>query len=360
MREIFKVVIAWSLGLLLLSFLGGLLLPKLQNSGLGAPSTGRNYDYYLSLAQWDGGNYIQIAQSGYVKPSYYAFSPAYPFLINIVSSITSLDLVLSGLAVSISAFFAFIFFLYKYTFSVYGKRVARTSIFTFLFFPTTFFCILIYSESFFLFFMTLSIYALDKKMHLFSIVAAAVLPLVRYIGIFLILGNLYKSVVEVKNVKLSIAHAFAILPLAAYLAILFAVFDNPLFFVSTQNLWSRFALDPISTVFLYFAPIFSLKMISMNNLFDLLTTLLFFTVLIKGFHKLQINVWIFSVLAILIPASSATLTGMPRYALVSIGFFIIVGDYLANRPKLKFAVWSAGLALQAVLFSLFITGHWIA
>ena len=360
MSKIFKVVVAWIIGLFLISFIGSLTLPKISNAGLGSQSSGRNYSFYLSLAQWDGGNYLEIAQNGYLRNSYYAFSPLYPGLIGFLSKMTKLDLVISGIFISVVSFLAFVYFFHKYVSLLFGEKQAGASTLTFVFFPTTFFCLLIYSESLFLLFMILSMYAFAKKDYPISIVTAAVAPLIRHLGVFLILGHLFKVAIEDKNLKLSLAFVISSVPFATYTMVLYIVFNNPLFFASTQSLWSRFALDPVSTIFLYLVPVFSLQPLSLNNLFDLFVTATFLLVLVSGIRHLPKNLWIVSVLAILIPASTGTLTGMPRYALISLGAFILLGKFISDKPKLKALVWSTSLALQCVLFALFITGHWIA
>lgn len=360
MSKIFKILVFWILGIFFLSFVGSLVFPKVSNTGLGSPTSSQNFNYYLSLAQWDGGNYIEIAKNGYQKPQYYAFSPMYPALIGAFVKITHMDFVLSGIFISISSFIAFIYLFYKYVHNMTTKSQAQASVLTFLFFPTTFFCLLIYSESLFLLFMVVSMYALVKKNYLLSITATALIPLVRYIGAFLILGNLFKSAVEDKNLKLALAFALSTLPFTAYLVVLYIVFGNPLLFVSTQSFWSRFVLDPVSTIFLYLTPIFSLQTLGLNNLFDLAVTATFLVVLVAKARYLPKNLWIISILAILVPASTGTLTGMPRYALASLGAFVLFGRFLLDKPKLKIFVWSVSLALQCLLVALFITGHWIA
>lgn len=360
MFRISKVFIFWAIGLFLLSYIGSSAFPKISNSSLGAQSDKQDFNYYLSLAQWDGGNYIDIAKNGYYKQNYYAFSPAYPFLINFVSKSLRLDYVLSSLFISFLSCFMFIYFFYKYLRNLYSQNIAKDTIISFLFFPGAFYCLLIYSESLFLFLLALFLYSFSQNRYKTALIFLSLLPLVRFIGIYMIISATFKTFLKEKSFKLSAAVIAASLPTAVYLLIIYSIFKDPVYFVSTQSLWSRFILDPIATLFLYLVPLFSLKFISISNALDLTITLLFITLLIYGIKKIPAHLWIFSVFAILIPATTGSLVGMPRYALLSLGTFIIIADILNKHQTLKQIVWPASLALQCVLFSLFVAGHWIA
>lgn len=360
MSRIIKLVFLWIIGLLLLSYIGSFALPHKDNSGLGAKSKSKSFNFYLSLAQWDGGNYLEIAKNGYLNKKYYAFSPLYPWFLKNLAKITNVDIVLTGLITSITSFILFIYYFHKFIATISNQNEADTTVLTFIFFPTTFFCVLVYSESIFLLLIILSFYTLLKKHYLTSIIVTALAPLARFMGVFLTLANIVKFAKIDKNLALVTAFSLSILPFAAYLVILNYIFQNPLIFIEAQKSWGRFIVDPLTTIISYIISFKWFQNLSLNNAFDLATTILFLTILILNIKKLHINVWIFSILAILIPASTGTLVGMPRYALVSIGTFIIVGNFLSKRKKLRLAIWSFSLALQCILAALFITGHWIA
>lgn len=360
MSRIFKLVCLWIIGLFAISFIGAFALPRKSNWGLGAQSETNTFNYYLSLAQWDGGNYIEIAKNGYKNEKNYAFSPLYPQLISLLAKVTNIDLVLSALMISISAFLVFIIIFHKYTKAILGKNEANCATLTFIFFPTSFFCLLVYSESIFLLLMIISFYALLKKRYITSVIATSIAPLDRFIGIFLILANTLKTAKQSKNPLATIAFLLSAIPFVMYVTLLNYIFQNPLIFANVQRSWGRFALDPITTIFSYFVSTITFQNFSLNSFFDLTVTTIFLAVLVLNPRKLPLNVWAFSILAILIPASTGTLVGIPRYALASLGTFILFGKFLQDKPKLKIFAWSLSLALQCILIALFITGHWIA
>jgi len=360
MLKIVKLIAFWILGLVVVSVLGSLAIPKIENRGLGAPSPSHDFNYYLSLAQWDGGNYLEIAENGYTKRNFYAFAPLYPLAINLTSKIFRFDYVLSGLTISVVTFVLFITILYKYVTKIRNQKIAQSVALTFIFFPTSFFCLLVYSESIFLFLAILAIYLLEKKVYAVAVLVSSLLPLARFIGVFVVLANMF-LIYKKGNHKILLAGLFlATLPFLFYLVLLFFIAGDSFLFSSAQSAWGRFALDPFSTIFLYLNAFFTFNSISINSFFDFATTIVFTAVLTKNISKLAPNIWVISMLAIIIPATTGTLTGMPRYALGSFGFFIVAGEYLHYHPSLKLWVWPAALALQAVLLSLFLTGHWVA
>lgn len=353
-----KVFLYWVFGLVLVTYLGTKALPLLPNSGIGAIAQNRNFNYFLSLAQWDGGNYIHIAKQGFTETKYYAFAPIYPLTIRIISLATEHELIV-GILLSSTSFFLFLTIFHKYLSQRYESVVASNTIISYLVFPTTFFCLIVYSESLFLLLIILSIIYLEKNKMLQSALFAGFATLTRFIGIFFIFSQIYfifkHKKISFKNISLVLTVA----PIGLYILFFFYKYQKPFLFLDVQNQWGRFGQDPVTTVFSYLWNITTGGDISPNTLLDFSITVLFLMLLIKGISKIPGHLWIFSALVILIPASTGTLTGMPRYVLPSIGAFIILGIVLGDS-KLKYLIWSASLALQCFLAGLFITGHWVA
>jgi hypothetical protein len=138
MRMLNKIIFTWILGLFTVTFLGSFAFSQIPNGALGAIDYGKPFNYLLSLAQWDGGNYLNIAQNGYQTLGSYAFAPLYPFLIKLASTFTR-SYLFAGLIISISSFTLFLNIFYRYIKNRCGKSLAQTTVITFLLFPTTFF-----------------------------------------------------------------------------------------------------------------------------------------------------------------------------------------------------------------------------
>lgn len=361
---IFKIFLFWRIGLLVVTYIGTSVIPKVDNGGIGSIGPGREFDYWASWAQWDGGHYFQIAKQGYIFLSDYAFFPLFPTLIKIINMPFN-NLLFAGLLVSNISFFAFLFFFYKLINKKYGHNVAITTIGTYLTFPTAFFAASYYSESLFLLLTVITFYFISEKRFLIAGIAASLSSVTRLAGVSLVICIFYAYFaslqMNIRKVNQKILHlAPSIFGISIYCIYLFSKLDDPLKFITSQNLWERTVTDPISTVLSYLWAIITLEKRPFNDYLDLILTLLFLSVLVLGIKKISSSLWIFSILVILIPASTGTLTSMPRYLLSSLGVFIILGKYLSVRPRLKVIIWAISLFAQSILAVRFINGYWVA
>lgn len=359
---ILKIFLFWRFGLFVLTYLGSSAMPKIENSGLGAVAPGQNFNYFLSWAQWDGGHYFDIATSGYSKLTDYAFFPLYPLLARLLGNLLFNNYLLAGLFLSNIFFLAFLYLFFKIIKERYSRETALTSLITLLVFPTTFFAVSFYSESLFLLILTLFFYFLDKNKFLTSSILVSVASLTRLFGIILVVPLFYKYLLsfDPRRIRGLLNLSTAFYGISIYSLYLFAKLNDPFKFINIQSLWQREITDPISTLFSYIWPIITFESRPVNDYFDLSLSLIFFVVLILGTKKLPSTWWIFSLLVILIPASTNTLTSMPRYLLSCLGASIIIGQYLKTRPRLRIVLWSVSLSLQVILASRFINGYWVA
>lgn len=363
--RILKLFLFWRLGLLTITYLGSLTFPLVANRGLGAAGAGREFDYWASWAQWDGGHYWEIANWGYQSPHDFAFFPLFPTVVKIISSITGLAILFSGLLLANLAFLIFLYLLAKLVALRFNRKIAINTLITFLFFPTTFFAVAFYSEAIFLALATLTFLALAQKKYLAAGVTISLASLTRGIGVFLIFSQVYSYLAQInfniKKISLKILGLVpAIFGIVIYLIYLTATQNDPLKFLNVQNFWQRSVTDPISTIASYFWPIITGSPRPFNDYLDLGFTILFLGILILGIHKIPSSLWIFSVFTILVPTATGTLTSMPRYLLSSLGAFIIIGQFLEEKPKLKIPVWVVSLLLQIFFAVRFINGYWVA
>lgn len=359
-----RIYIFWIIGLFVLTFAGSKLLPLLPNSGLGAIGPGKDFNYALSLAQWDGGHFLEIAKSGYHNDRNFAFFPLYPLLIKLFSFVTLKNALLSAILLSNIFFVIFLYKLYEYSRNILSQKKAFSTTLTFLLFPTTFFCLVAYSESLFLLLSILMLEALTSERYLKASIFAALASLARFIGVALLATLIADYLAKSKNRKFN-TREVSINVLSTTGILIFGFFSylkthDPVKFVTVQSLWQRGISDFVSTVFSYLWSILTLRPRPINDYLDLFLTITFFTLLMYGVKKIPFALWLFSLLALLIPTYSGTLTSMPRYLLSSIGVFLIIGDILEEKPSLKTPVWSVMLALQCLLAALFINGYWVA
>ena len=361
---ILKIFIVWRIGLFLITYLGSQTFPKIANSGIGAIGPNQPFDYWASWAQWDGGHYFSISQRGYQLLGDYAFFPLYPSVVKLLDFATN-NTLLSGLIISNISFLLFLIVFAKVLTLRFNKSVAFSSVITFLLFPTTFFAVSFYSESLFLLLTVLVFLFLKNRNFLLASIAASFASVTRLPGVTLAIAiswayfaNLQFNLGKIKSRSLYICVAF--FGFAVYSIFLAANLNDPFAYLSSQSQWQRAVTDPISTIFSYLWAFAHLEHRPINDYFDLLLTTAFLAILILGIRKIPTSWWIFSILVILLPASTGTLTSMPRYLLASLGAFVILGQYFNKSPQVKLTLWTISLALQAILATLFINGYWVA
>src|SRR3989344_9625617 len=185
---IVKLFLFWRIGLFWFTFLGSMVLPLAANTSPGAIALGKSFDYWLSWAQWDGGNYLEIAANGYYNSQSFAFAPLFPFAAKAASLLFFGNIFWAGLLVSNAAFLAFLLLFYKYLTDNYQKNVANSTLITFLLFPTAFFGVAFYSESLFLLFTIIALIYISEKKFTRSALVIALASITRFIGIFLVIS----------------------------------------------------------------------------------------------------------------------------------------------------------------------------
>lgn len=361
----FKVFIYWRLGLFLVAFLSSLAIVKIANGGPGAIGPNTNFNYWLSWAQWDGGHYLEIIQNGYQVPSDSAFFPLYPITVKLLSTVTFGNFILSGLLISNISFLLFLFVSAKLFKMHYPQKLAQNTLFAYIFYPATFFAVSFYSEGLYLLFCSLAYLYYYEKKYTLAFFLTSVSAVTRPFGILLAVALLTAyliSNIKYKNpiIFLDFSKHFltAVFLPVIYLTFLLFKFQSPLTFFSVQGLWGREASDPISTIFSYIVPILTLEKRPLLDYLELFIFLSFLTILILGTKKIKTGYWIYSMLVILIPASTGTLSSIPRYAISSIGVFMLIGDYLTSHPKLRPFIFTGFLTLQILLLARFINGYW--
>ncbi len=358
--------LCWRIGLTLVTFVGSQTVPLVANGGPGAIGEGKSFDYWTSWAQWDGGWFLLIARDGYVllpgEVEYrsVAFFPLYPLLTRVMSYPFGDHLVFFGLLISHLAFLGFLIVLFGLVKSRFDHDVALTSTVTVLLFPTAYFGVAFYSEALFLFLAILSLHFLDRDRIVAGSAFAGLAAATRLVGMA---AWIPLAVWAFKNwewrkwslVRLVLGALVALIPLGLYCAYLQATFGDPFYFIHVGSEWYREPSNPWTTII---QQIRSSPADPFQHYLELGSTFLFAGVLVAGARKIPFEWWIFSLVAFLIPVSSGLLFSMPRYVLLSIGAFIILGRFLHDKPLLKVSVWSASLVLQCVLSVRFINGYW--
>ena len=158
--------LVWAAGIVaVLAFGRSARWPLFDPSGLTAPFGGFGDTLVAPAARWDATWYLAIALDGYSEPTRTAFFPLYPLLIRMAGTPGAAvgddwgAYMLGGIAVSLAAFAAGLYFVRRLTALELGEDVARNATWLVALFPTAFAFSAVYTESLFLALSAGSLYA---------------------------------------------------------------------------------------------------------------------------------------------------------------------------------------------------------
>lgn len=320
-----------------------------------------------SFGNFDGVHYLGIAQSGYSAQFTQAFFPLYPITIKLISNLfntflnETTSLFISALLISNAAFLAAIAIFYKLIKNYFSEKIAFWSIMFLLFFPTSFYFGSIYTESAFFLLLISSYYLVERNKLLFASLTGTLASLTRLIGVFLSFTLTYRS-----NQKVIIPLILIPIGLIIYVLFLQIEFNNPLYFISAQQAFgnerstSSIILLP-QVIFRYF------KIILTTNgsqrftpSIELISTFFAVSLLLLSLREKRIKKeWVtFSLLSVIFPTLTGTLSSMPRYIILSFPIYIFLA--LIKNNFIKITILIVFLIYLTLLTARFSQGYWVA
>lgn len=323
-------------------------------------------------ANFDGVNYLSIAGNGYSLDGRYF--PLFPLLINLFSRLLGdttafgLTQFFTGLIFSNIAFFLALIFFYKLIRLDYSEGIAKWALIILLAFPTSFFFAGIYSEGLFLLLTVLAFYFARKEQWFLASLCGILLSATRSVGILILPALFIEYLIQERKVPLSKIAYLLVIP-AGLLS--FAYFNlqkwgNALYFIQNQgtldNGRSTASLILFPQTIIRYFKIFATVPISQYEWWIALLELGMFLgvsyLLFRAWQeKVRLSYLIFAYLAFLVPISSGTFTGLPRYAIILFPIYLT----LAKLPnKVKYIYLGFSLSLLFVLLMLFARGYYIA
>lgn len=325
---------------------------------------------------FDGVHYLRIAQDGYLAQYSQAFFPVFPMLIKLVSFIFPKNLSLnatlytdpsffySGLILSNLFFLSSLYILYKLINLDFKKDVASLSIVLLLVFPTSFYFGAIYTESLFLFLSVLSVYLVRKNRFFLAAIIISISTATRITGILLILFYLIEAIGSKKKLNL-VWLLITPLGLLAYMYYLKIVFNNPIYFLTSQPSFGAGRSDSLillpQVIYRYIRIFLTTNILTLpffNAFLEFVFTLFPLTALVIWFKKIRFSYWVFSLTTLLLGTFTGTFLSMPRFALISIAF-ILPQIVIATGRYIKPILFLLGL-MASILIMLFIRGYWVA
>ena len=314
--------------------------------------------------RWDAVHYLDIATRGY-QGTDMAFFPLFPLLVAILGKLMGNHLI-AGMLVSTAAFFFGLLFLYKLVEHEFDRFVARRAIFYVSIFPTAVFFSAVYTESLFFMLTVASFYYLRERRWWFAGAIGLLAAMTRVEGVLLIVP----FVIEWYGLhKTNLRHGLSsLLPmgliplgLALYMAYLWVLNGDPLYFSHVQSHWNRHLAAPWTSVLNSFHKIATAtnSQTVANQMLELVFTALMVAVLIAGFRRLRPAYVAYMALSILVPLCTSSLMSMPRFALVLFPMFAILALWGA-RPSVNNAIVAFSLPLLGLFTVLFADWYWVA
>lgn len=328
-------------------------------------------------SRWDSGFYLSIAQHGYHfvagQQSTVAFFPVYPLLVNLLALV--MPVAVAGIVVSNAALFFALVFLYRLAAHDLGDSAAATrTIFYLAAFPTAFFFSAVYTESLFLLLVIATVYFARTQQWGWAAAAGVLCSATRIIGV-LVWGVAVLEWARVQSWTLGgslrpaswrrLGHGLrhngwqlallCLIPLGlvSYMLFLYRQFGDPLAFWTVQNAWGRQSTGPVAVILHDLSALRGSDFLRGTNvwwttLFDLPVLLILTLSVPLIWRRLGESYALFTLLAVLIPAWSASMS-MMRYALAAFPFFLLLG--LWGKHPLVDRTLTVGFAVFLGLFT---------
>ena len=344
--------------------------------------------FISSFANFDGAQYLTLVREGYNTytqayfPLYFLLVRAVALLFPTPNAIRSHNDMLSAVLVSNVSFVLGLILFKKYLKTMIPVETHRNASLLFLLlFPTSFFFGAVYTEGLFFFLCIGSLYFLKKKNYWLAGLFAALSSATRLMGMFLFIPFLFSFIDRkyflLKRFALHVTrYTFIILSpfvgFGIYCLYLWKTVGDPFFFFHVQpvfgaNRSTNLILLP-QVYFRYLKIFFTanwnfqyfvslVEFFIFSFVFIILTLDLISNLKLKILNYERIALNIFSFVNIILPTLTGTFSSIPRYSLMSISFFLFLGEMKNKYIKIILAVLF--FILHTVLLGFFIQGYFI-
>lgn len=380
LREGFVFALKVFLGVRIVLFVLGLLSPGLfpaldPVSVPGWPATALPdpgwHNLFTAWERFDALWFLRIADQGYrASDGSAAFFPLYPLLVRFVSAVLGGRPLAASLLVSNATLLGALTFLYDLTRAEVSDAAARTTVVLVCTFPSAFFLFAPYSESTFLLFAVLALWAARRERWALAGVTGFGAALTRNVGIVVALALLVEAIqrwregerIPVRGIAAALGAALGTL---TYLAFWQMKADDWLAPIHQQANWERVFSWPWSTLvegtraaFRYIG--------NTNGSYWLIDWLLLLPVLAASLVVLTRYRWAFRIFlwgGLLAPLSfifeDRPLMSMPRFVLPLFPAFWVMAETLERRGVPRWAVAAVGAAGLGLLVPLFVNWYYI-
>ncbi|HVB25380.1 MAG TPA: mannosyltransferase family protein [Ktedonobacteraceae bacterium] len=373
-RDILWLFLLTRLLLVLVTYFGFVLLtaPKYLSTPVNIVGL------FTSWNQWDGANYVRIAQFGYMTHFDVAFFPLFPLLIAAIAyPLGSWSYLAVGMVLSNAALLGAMFVLYQLAVDIAGEQVGRRTLLYLTIFPTALFFFAPYNESLFVLLIAGGFLALRRQHWWLAGILGMLAALTRSAGLLFVIPYLIEvwisreSITAGRQRLLLRLFPVVLIPLGTVLYSIYCwhIQGNPIAYVSVESHWGRQTTWPWMGIVQAFVSLFWSQpfgsFYEAHTLLDLSATLGFIFLAIKGWRwlRLSYSVWIAILLlfTLLSPSLSAgdALVSNQRLVLEMFPAFITLAMLGAKHPRVHQALILVFPVLLATLSLLFVMGRWM-
>jgi hypothetical protein len=371
-----KVFLGVRIGLFVLGLLSPGLFPPLDPVSVpGWPATPLPdpgwHNLFTVWERFDALWFLRIADQGYrASDGSAAFFPLYPLLVRFVSAVLGGRPLAASLLVSNAALLGALTFLYDLTRGEVSEAAARTTVVLVCIFPSAFFLFAPYSESTFLLFAVLALWAARRERWVLAAVAGFGAALTRNMGVVVALALLVEAIqrwreggrVPVRGTLAALATGVGTITYLAFWRVESGDWLAP---IHQQANWQRVFSWPWTTLvegtkvaFRYIG--------NTNGSYWLIDWLLLLPILAASLLVLTRYRWAFRVYlwgGLLAPLSfifeGRPLMSMPRFVLPLFPAFWVMAETLERRGVPRWAVAAVGAAGLGLLVPLFVNWYYI-
>lgn len=335
------IFIIWLVVILAVAYLGFSTLPH---------SGKFNNNFWESLGNWDGGHYLGIAREGYSEKFQYAFFPLYPLLIRLFNQVVG-NFLMSAILISVASAFFGLHLLYRMIAEDFNKKLAERASLALLFFPASFFFLTAYSEGLFFFLSVAAFYLFKKNKLVWATMALVLVSATRLVGLAVVVALWIDIITREGLNRKNWFILFAPLGFVLYCIFLFQQTGDPFYFITAENHWQRNLITPGIGFWE------AIKKMPEGGL-DLTFAVFGLGFAIRTFRFLPFYLAIYSLISVLMPLFTPTLSSMPRFLLPVFPIFILVALIKNHYTQLTYQIVS--VMLLAIFTALFMTGYWVS
>lgn len=335
-----------------------------------------------ALANFDGVQYLVIADHDAYYQYQQAYFPLFPLLIKVVGTVIGGKLLYGGLVVSIFGLFCGLILLRKLLSLLPEKnRSVWSSTVYLLLLPGSFFFVSVYTESLFLALFCGTLLLLNRKQYVLAAVTACLLGMTRLVGVFVVIPivvyftfpylgekrmGINRFIQSLKPVHLLVILS-PLVGLLIYMAYLHITVGDPLAFIHAQKAFNNNRSTSIvllpQVLYRYFKILTTARLdiayvvasveigVFITYIALLVRQFYRYFVLKRDAHWLSWGILLFSITNLLLPTLTGTLSSIPRYGLLSLAVLIEINQSSRVVKLLLSVVFSVINLLMLVLFA---------